>query len=97
MISLKHLFLEGRYDSLVTTLSNKLLGIIKDSYSAVSNSNGKFGDTKIFYKQDETVPEIEDDKQQPAVYFEEVENATINQMCRCESSIEINCSTCSME
>ena len=77
MISLKHLFLEGRYDSVVTTLSNKLLGIIKDSYSAVSNSNGKFGDTKIFYKQDETVPEIEDDKQQPAVYFEEVENATI--------------------
>lgn len=77
MISLKHLFLEGRYDSLVTTLSNKLLGIIKDSYSAASNPAGKFGSIKIFYKQGETVPEIEDDKQQPAVYFEEVENATI--------------------
>ena len=77
MISLKHLFLEGRYDSLVTTLSNKLLGVIKDSYSAVSNSNGKFGNTKIFYKQGETVPEIEDDETQPNIYFEEVENATI--------------------
>lgn len=77
MISLKHLFLEGRYDSLVTTLSNKLLGIIKDSYSAVSDLNGKFGSVKIFYKQDETVPEIEDDATQPYIYFEEVENATI--------------------
>ena len=77
MISLKHLFLEGRYDSLVTTLSNKLLGIIKDSYSAVSDSNGKFGNVKIFYKQGETVPEIEDDTTQPNIYFEEVENATI--------------------
>jgi len=77
MISLKHLFLEGRYDSLVTTLSNKLLGIIKDSYSAASNPAGKFGSVKIFYKQDETVPEIEDDSTQPYIYFEEVENATI--------------------
>ena len=77
MISLKHLFLEGRYDSLVTTLSNKLLGIIKDSYSAVSDSNGKFSNVKIFYKQGETVPEIEDDTTQPNIYFEEVENATI--------------------
>ena len=77
MISLKHLFLEGRYDSLVTALSNKLLGIIKDSYSAVSNSTGKFGSVKIFYKQGETVPEIEDDETQPYIYFEEVENAII--------------------
>ena len=77
MISMRQLFLEGRYDSLVTTLSNKLLGIIKDSYLAVSNSNGKFGSVKIFYKQGETVPEIEDDATQPNIYFEEVENATI--------------------
>ena len=77
MISLKHLFLEGRYDSLVTTLSNKLLGIIKDSYSASSNSTGEFGGVKIFYKQGETIPEIEDDETQPNIYFEEVENATI--------------------
>lgn len=74
---MKQLFLEGRYDSLVTALSNKLLSIIKDSYSATSNANGKFGSVKIFYKQGETVPEIEDDETQPKIYFEEVENATI--------------------
>ena len=77
MISLKHLFLEGRYDSLVTTLSNKLLGIIKDSYTAVSNPTGEFGGVKIFYRQGETVANIEDDATQPNVYFEEVENTTI--------------------
>ena len=43
---MKQLFLEGRYDSLVTTLSNKLLGIIKDSYTAVSNPTGEFGGVK---------------------------------------------------
>jgi hypothetical protein len=77
MISMKQLFLEGRYDSLVTSLSNKLLGVIKDSYAATSNPSGKFGSTKIFYKQGETIPHIEDDETQPNIYFEEVENATI--------------------
>ena len=77
MISIKQLFLEGRYDSLVTTLSNKLLGIIKDSYTAVSNPTGEFGGVKIFYRQGETVANIEDDATQPNVYFEEVENTTI--------------------
>jgi hypothetical protein len=74
---MKQLFLEGRYDSLVTSLSNKLLGVIKDSYAATSNPSGNFGGTKIFYKQGETVPHIEDDETQPNIYFEEVENATI--------------------
>ena len=74
---MKQLFLEGRYDSLVTSLSNKLLGIIKESYSAVSDPAGNFGNTKIFYKQGETIPHIEDDETQPNIYFEEVENATI--------------------
>ena len=74
---MKQLFLEGRYDSLVTTLSNKLLGIIKDSYTAVSNPTGEFGGVKIFYRQGETVANIEDDATQPNVYFEEVENTTI--------------------
>jgi hypothetical protein len=77
MISMKHLFLEGRYDSLVTTLSSKLLKVIKDSYAATSTADGKFGSTKIFYKQGETVPEIEDDTLQPNIYFEEVENSII--------------------
>lgn len=77
MISIKQLFLEGRYDSLVTTLSNKLLGIIKESYSAVSDPAGRYGSVKIFYKQGETVPHIEDDETQPKIYFDEIENATI--------------------
>jgi len=77
MISLKHLFLEGRYDSLVTKLSNTLLAIIKDSYASTQTASGEFGGKKIYYTKSETVPPIEDDKQQPAVYFEEVENATI--------------------
>jgi hypothetical protein len=77
MISLKRLFLEGRYDSLVTQLSNKLLQIVKDSYASTQSPAGEFGGKKIYYTKSETVPPIEDDKQQPAVYFEEVENATI--------------------
>jgi hypothetical protein len=77
MISMKRLILEGRYDSLVTQLSNKLLQIVKDSYSSTQTASGEFGGKKIYYTKSETVPPIEDDKQQPAVYFEEVENATI--------------------
>jgi len=77
MISMKHLILEGRYDSLVTQLSNKLLQIVKDSYASTQTASGEFGGKKIYYTKSETVPTIEDDKQQPAVYFEEVENATI--------------------
>jgi len=74
---MKRLILEGRYDSLVTQLSNKLLQIVKDSYSSTQTASGEFGGKKIYYTKSETVPTIEDDKQQPAVYFEEVENATI--------------------
>ena len=40
MISLKTLIVEGRYDSLVTKLSNTLLKIIKDSYAATKDING---------------------------------------------------------
>jgi len=74
---MKRLILEGRYDSLVTKLSNTLLAIIKDSYSSTQTASGEFGGKKIYYTKSETVPPIEDDKKQPAVYFEEVENATI--------------------
>jgi hypothetical protein len=74
---MKHLILEGRYDSLVRQLSNTLLAIIKDSYSSTQTASGEFGGKKIYYTKSETVPPIEDDKKQPAVYFEEVENATI--------------------
>ena len=39
---MKELLIEGRYDSLVTALSNKLLGIIKDSWNAKQDAEGKF-------------------------------------------------------
>ncbi len=74
---MKSLIVEGRYDQLVSSLSNKLLSVIKDSYAAVADPEGQFSGTKIFYKQGETVPHIEDDTEQPNVYFEEVENTTI--------------------
>jgi hypothetical protein len=77
MISLKTLIVEGRYDSLVTKLSNKLLGIVKDSYAATKDPNGKFAGEKIYYKQSETVPNILDDEKQHHIYFEEVENTDI--------------------
>jgi hypothetical protein len=77
MISLKTLIVEGRYDSLVTKLSNKLLSLIKDSYVATKDPEGRFAGEKIYYKQDEEVPLITDDEKQHHIYFEEVENADI--------------------
>ena len=50
MISLKKLIIEGRYDSLITSLSNKLLSIIKDSYSATKDIEGQFSGAKIYEK-----------------------------------------------
>ena len=69
--------MEGRYDSLVTKLSNTLLKIIKDSYAATKNPEGRFAGEKIYFKQDEEVPTIIDDKKQRHIYFEEVENNDI--------------------
>ncbi len=43
MISLKKLIVEGRYDSLVTALSRKLLQVIKDSYACTKDPEGFFG------------------------------------------------------
>jgi len=77
MVSLKALVVEGRYDSLVTQLSRRLLGIVKDSYSAVADPKGKFSGQRIAFKSGEPVPDILDDSQFKHVYFEEVENATI--------------------
>ncbi len=77
MISLKNLIVEGRYDSLVTSLSNKLLGILKDSFAATRDSQGEFSGQKIYFKQGETVPNIDDDSEFTHIYFEEVENTTI--------------------
>ena len=74
---MKSLIIEGRYDSLVTKLSNKLLGIIKDSFSATKDPQGRYAGEKIYFKQDEDIPLIIDDEKQHHVYFEEVENADI--------------------
>lgn len=77
MISMKSLIVEGRYDSLVTQLSNKLLSIIKASYMAVNDPAGTFSGHQIHFKQGDLVPNIDDDSVQKHIYFEEVENATI--------------------
>jgi hypothetical protein len=77
MISLKKLIVEGRYDSLVTALSRKLLQVIKDSYACTKDPEGFFGGEKIYYKKGEEVPHIEDSSQIDHIYFEEVENPDI--------------------
>ena len=74
---MKSLIIEGRYDSLVTTLSNKLLQVIKDSYAATTDPDGKFAGEKIYFKQGETLADINDDAEQNKIYFEEIENDTI--------------------
>ena len=77
MISVKSLIIEGRYDSLVTKLSNKLLQIIKDSFAATTDPEGFFSGEKIYFKQGEAVPNIEDPATFDNIYFEEVENTDI--------------------
>jgi hypothetical protein len=77
MITMKSLIIEGRYDSLVTTLSRKLLQVIKDSYACIQDPEGFFAGEKIYFKQGETIPHIEDDQAFDHIYFEEVENTEI--------------------
>jgi hypothetical protein len=72
MISLKHIIVEGRYDSLVTRLSNTLLNIVKDSYSATQSADGTFAGKKIYYTENDNIPPINSDDQDH-IYFEEVE------------------------
>ena len=76
MISLKKIIVEGRYDSLVTELSRKMLTIIKDSYAAVTAPDGKFAGESIYYKSEKEAPAITSDDC-PHIFFEEVENSTI--------------------
>ena len=82
---MKTLLTEGRYDSIVTRLSRTLFDVVKASYSAVSDPDGKFAGKKIYYDPTagETIPDINatspagEEEPQPAVYFEEVENQII--------------------
>jgi hypothetical protein len=77
MISLKRMIVEGRYDSLVTKLSNRLLKIIKYSYSSVSDPNGMFAEQKIYYTSEADAPDIRDDSQQEKIWYEEISNEEI--------------------
>lgn len=82
---MKTLLTEGRYDSIVTRLSRTLFDVVKASYSAVSDPDGKFAGKKVYYDPTagETIPDINatspagEEEPQPAVYFEEVENQSI--------------------
>ena len=74
MISLKKIIVEGRYDSIVTGLSRKLLEVTKQSYAAVKNPNGEFAGEKIYYESD--APDIGSDEC-PHIFFEEIENMDI--------------------
>jgi hypothetical protein len=76
MISLKKIIVEGRYDSLVTELSRKLLSVVKDSISCVQNPKGEFAGKRIYFDSVDAAPNI-DDNLFPEIYFEEVENVTI--------------------
>jgi hypothetical protein len=75
MITLSSLLIEGRYDSVVTNLSNQLFKVFKDSYRAVSE-NGEFAGEKIYFKSKEEAPEITG-SDFSHIWFQEVENETI--------------------
>lgn len=77
MISMQVLLIEGRYDSLVTALSREILTLIKSSYAATRQPDGKFAGTKIYFRKTDSVPEILDDAAQKHILFKEVENTTI--------------------
>lgn len=76
MISLKHLIIEGRYDSIVTALSREMLNVIKSSYASTKTEDGKFAGTKIYFRKGEQVPVIHGDDFDD-IYFHEVENEQI--------------------
>ena len=76
MISLKHLIIEGRYDSIVTALSREMLNTIKSSYASTKTEDGKFAGTKIYFRKGEQAPVIHGDDFDH-IYFHEVENEQI--------------------
>jgi len=73
---MKALLLEGRYDSLSRQISRKIIGIIKDSYEATNDADGKFLGRKVYYTANEPVPDI-NSNEAPDVYTEEIENSEI--------------------
>ena len=77
MISMKALIIEGRYDSIVSKLSRKLLQVVKDSYDSVTDPKGMFAGQKTYFASNERAPDITDDQQYKECYFEEISNETI--------------------
>lgn len=73
---MKTLITEGRYDALVTKLSRTLLSVVKDSFAATKDPNGKFAGKKIYFTDVSSAPEIVSD-QIKEIYFEEISNETI--------------------
>lgn len=73
---MKTILLEGRYDSIVTGLSNRILKIFKDSYSSVTDPQGKFAGQQIYYKSKSDAPAINGNDFEH-VWFEEIENETV--------------------
>jgi len=73
---MKSLIVEGRYDALVTKLSNELLTVITDSYAATKTTDGKFAGKKIYFNSPQTAPQITSDAIDE-IYFKEIENPTI--------------------
>ena len=73
---MKALLLEGRYESLSRQISRKLISVVKDSYEATNDSDGKFLGRKVYYTANESVPDI-NSTAAPDVYTEEIENSEI--------------------
>lgn len=76
MISMKAMLIEGRYDSIVTNLSNQILSVFKDSLSATTDPNGRFAGEQIYFKSKTDAPAINGDSYHH-VWFLEVENKNI--------------------
>ena len=73
---MKSLLIEGRYDSLVNQLIKKCVSVIKNSFEATKDGDGKYMGRKISFTQNETVPDIYQ-HEECTLYQEEVENAEI--------------------
>ena len=76
MIQMKTLLFEGRYESLSRQISRKLISIVKDSFEATNDADGKFLGHKVYYTSTETAPSI-DSNEAPDVYTDEIENNEI--------------------
>jgi hypothetical protein len=71
------LVIEGRYDSIVTQLSRKLLTVIKQSYTSVSDPRGQYNGQQIYFDDAGIAPNILDDSKFRHIYMQEVENSKI--------------------